>query len=347
MKTIKKLSFLALLVAALAFAIGSSAMAFHDATNLVCNKCHTMHYSEDGAAPDMPDANGGLGLTEGGPNPHLLYYSNVSDLCLACHSGTAGQTIGSETAWSVWGRTTDTPGGDFQESDGTGNTINGHNPYGNGTNSSQLIDPDAVMPLTPPGNSAVAMDNWKCTSCHDEHGDSSEAFDYRNLKKVIVINSTTSVDVSGTIGSGNTQEANLGASYGTTNHNVYWNGTDGADSATKFGAWCGGCHGNFHGDDSDTTVNNGTDWIRHPTAYALGTTIATNYTSTYDPNIPVVSPQADTWTTGTVTVSSNEEVFCLSCHQTHATVNPNLMRWDSDEAAGASGRCNKCHKKGA
>ena len=62
------------MMAALAFAFGSSAMAFHGARNLVCNKCHTMHNLENGAA-----------IYADGPNAHLLIESNTTDLCLSCH----------------------------------------------------------------------------------------------------------------------------------------------------------------------------------------------------------------------------------------------------------------------
>lgn len=340
MKAAMKLGFVALMVAALALIFSSSTKAFHDAASLICNKCHTMHYSEGGGAPSMPDGDTS-GLTASGPNKHLLYYASVTDLCLVCHRGATGTTIDSETAWSVFEANTDTPGGDFDSSDAT--EANGHNPSLTGTGvTSALLSQDGTLTSDPPGDSGGALARWDCVSCHSAHG-GSDCFAYRNLSLTV-----NSVDVSGTIGSTNTQEADLSSAYSTTNHNVYWNGSDTAgDSTTRFGAWCGACHGDFHGDDDDTgnTVDADGDWIRHPSAYALGTTIAGNYTTTYDPGIPLVSPQADSWTTGTVTVSNDEEVFCLTCHQAHATGFANAVRWDSSAASG-NGNCNKCHNKG-
>lgn len=359
MKRISKPGSMVVIVTAMIFALGGSVMAFHDAAKLQCNKCHTMHYSENGGDPIMPITSGELDLTEGGPNKHLLYYESITDLCLACHSGPTGAVVDSETAWSVWGRTTpgDTPGGDFDNSTGAvGATGKGHNPYYTGTDiESEVIDPDEVTgkELTPPGNSSQALAKWTCTSCHSPHGGENECVPYRNLRKMVNRGDGTAtydVDVSGTIGSGNGDEAALSTAYGSSNHNVYRNGAE-TSQATKFGAWCGACHGTFHGDETNTDIQDTDgDWIRHPTAYdigGIGSPMAGNYGAAYDPDVPLVAGPGDSWTTGSGnTVDGNEDVFCLSCHQTHATANANIMRWTSDEGPGDNARCNKCHKKG-
>ena len=76
MKGAINLGFLTLIVAALAFAFGNSAMAFHQAAELVCMACHTMHASENGSPAGVIPANGfaaapASGVTPGG-NPKLI-----------------------------------------------------------------------------------------------------------------------------------------------------------------------------------------------------------------------------------------------------------------------------------
>jgi hypothetical protein len=129
------------------------------------------------------------------------------------------------------------------------------------------------------------------------------------------------------------------------NHNIYLVDPVG-DTAEGFGEWCGGCHSDFHGAAGEQS---GGEWIRHPTYQPLGTEIGANYTTTYDPFIPVeVNATAGlTKTTTDLTApDTNTQVFCLSCHRAHAD-KANIVRWDSNEAAGDGTRCNKCHKKGS
>ena len=344
-----------LMMVVLVFTLVSSTMAFHDTAKLVCNKCHTMHYSEDGTDPIMAAQASnvsGVSPVTGGPNPHLLYYASITDLCLACHSGDVGADIDGETAWSVYSATVPTPGGDFAESNGVGITGNGHNPYyTSSTITTSFIGADEVTgkELTPPGNDGQVLAKWTCTSCHSAHGGSSECFEYRNLK--LVVNNgdgsdTDDVDVDSTIGSDNNDEADPpnGSQY-----NVYRNFAP-TDYSTKFGAWCGACHGEFHGDETnDLDIYTGGNWVRHPTAYAIGDLGGTgkNYSGIYDPLVPLVAGPSDTWTPGGTSdaVDGDEEVFCLSCHKAHATDEKNLMRWASDAVGNTS--CNKCHKKGS
>ena len=54
--------------------------AFHDSSSLVCNKCHTMHYSEAGTIPSK--ANGApVDADAGGPFRYLIYKAAIADLC--------------------------------------------------------------------------------------------------------------------------------------------------------------------------------------------------------------------------------------------------------------------------
>ncbi len=309
--------------------------AFHDATNLQCNKCHTMHYSEKGAVPT--EANGfGMDADTGGPFKQLLLKKNVTDLCLACHSD---PTKGPD----VFSATIETPGGDFNYSATT--DTKGHNPGGVSGNASATLPLDTTLPdaLTPPGGTQLTR--WTCVECHDEHGDTSAAFMFRNLLK------------NGLTGSnfvaGDTEESNIwngttaNVAQSATNHNVYKTGTTIGDTV-GFGKWCSTCHGTFHGGSGDTDINDGSDWIRHPTAEPLPTAYITAYGTTSDYTYPLETNNtgASTSTEWTLTQGS-EAVTCLSCHKAHATNYANATRWDNAAASGSGTGCNKCHAKGS
>lgn len=353
MREITKPGFLAFMILVLAFALGSSVMAFHDAATIKCMACHTMHASEDGSPANITSANG-FDAADGsltGPVAHLLVQANKTDLCLACHS--TNKQMGSEYAPDVYNVTAGyvSPGGDYdlvQE--------NAHNPY---FATGGTIDQDTTFPTnSPPGNTGTLWE-WSCCSCHRPHKDVTATGDkgtyaYRLLRKQLkgvgAADVYTPVDTALSLGdthkvwpladgSGNFNAEADGS------HNVYLvdpvNNTD-----EGFGAWCGGCHGGFHG---LTAEKSGSDWIRHPTYQPLGTVIGPNYTSTYDPAIPVEVNGSAGLTKATVALTSqnsNAQVFCLSCHRAHGA-EANIVRWDSTEAAGVGTRCNKCHKKGS
>jgi len=47
------------------------------------------------------------------------------------------------------------------------------------------------------------------------------------------------------------------------------------------------------------------------------------------------------------TVATNNEVFCLSCHQAHGSLNPFALRWGYQEGGTATGPdlCYQCHRQ--
>lgn len=194
--------------------------------------------------------------------------------------------------------------------------------------------------------------------------------------------------------------ADLFAPYGDTNKNVYRGG---------FSSFCSTCHGLFHGgtegpNRSSSTGNtgNGTAWLRHPTSLALkdaaakkadGTSkygiasynaVVTNQQATnpntpgYDFKYPLVKAETTNFTLfkstvaslGTATtVTDDDRIMCLTCHQAHASPFANMTRWDATGHAflpvGANEKgaivggadapttgdnpafgCGKCHQKG-
>jgi hypothetical protein len=313
-------------------------LSFHSGPTLICRDCHTMHYSEDGTIPVDAQA--------GGPWEHLLLSSNVTDLCLTCHKDA--------TAPDVWSG--NWPGGAFSNTGtGGGDQAQGHNPGGRSGNESTNVPLDTVLGLTPPGQTQ-ALNEFHCGTCHEPHGWKSDAvngnqysFAYRLLRKQIRGPGGSQVDVSDTLLSGFADEQ-FGQTTSSTNHNVYRSHPTVGDGSKGFSKWCATCHGGFHSDtQGDPELKDGSgNWIRHPTATALGADVVGNYGTTYDPNYPVETTNTSAGTGANWSVSATtERVFCLSCHRAHASPYTNATRWDCTAGSGIGTGCNKCHKKGS
>jgi nitrate/TMAO reductase-like tetraheme cytochrome c subunit len=356
MRRSMKLGFAAIMVAVLIWAFGGSAMAFHESTGLVCNLCHTMHYSQDGGVP----TNG-----SNGPNPYLLLKDNKTDLCLICHATNASGenylvTATNELAPAVFDAPQDSPGGDYDNVNAVGGALGGsmtkgHNPYGYPSSGGPVIEPDTTLADTgvpvPPGADGEEMWEWSCLSCHRPHKDTGLAdsdvratYDYRLLRKHLkgphatpgtYTDVSTALDDAGmltaTLTTAPAGLANVDAET-ATNHNVYYVSVTGGTKG--LGLWCGGCHSNpdstgdpgtgFHGgakSDSDVGDVTETYWIRHPTATVLPDpatgSINDNYGNTYIPTLPLET--AD----GTAGTGAN---------------------WDTTDSADEQVFCMSCHR---
>jgi predicted CXXCH cytochrome family protein len=108
-------------------------------------------------------------------------------------------------------------------------------------------------------------------------------------------------------------------------------------------AYCTGCHGIFH--EQDTTASGSSPWLRHPSDAVLPSSGEYSAYTTYDPVTPVARPNL-TSISNQVTPSI-DMVMCLSCHRPHSSPYPDMLRWDySGMIAGsssASGGCFNCH----
>jgi hypothetical protein len=352
MKRTMDLGFLALMVAALAFAFGHSAMAFHQASELVCMACHTMHASENGSATGVIPANGFAaapagGVTPGG-NPKLILQQGVTDLCLACHSESGSASTFADPSGdlpphvmsSAGSAAVALPGGDYWSSNQThagdaGVGGRGHNPYyTSAAISSAVISPDGnyADDRLPPGGSTTLI-KWDCGSCHaPHHGDvsvwSGTAAPFRLLwsKPAGQGSGHVTFDALG---------ADLTIDEANTNHTAY------RDNSSE---WCAQCHTNFH--------ETAGAWTIHPSGFGLPGAMQPVY-GNYEYIIPVEDSSATTGAFSPVAPF----VTCMTCHRAHGAATNgsldarhvdtrNITRWDNETASGTDDGCNKCHSKG-
>lgn len=111
-------------------------------------------------------------------------------------------------------------------------------------------------------------------------------------------------------------------------------------------AFCCGCHGRFHVQESSG------QWIRHPSDAVIPNSGEYQYYTTYDPLAPVARPDLTGWTGPSSSVNENgavakDMVMCLSCHRPHGSPYPDMLRWDYDTMIAGGGSnsdgCFVCH----
>jgi len=301
---------------------------YHRDASLPCSDCHVMHYSEQhgyGGETVAPPASGG-------PFPHLLRDA-VIGLCLSCHDGQTGSGgIAPDVVQSAGvGQAAHRSAGAFQEPPGA-QTQNGHG-----------LDVSA----TPPGGSGTMT--LGCVSCHDPHGNAY----YRNLV----------ANPGGQSGLGVTAASETAVSPTATHYdisNIHYTASDGGLSA-----WCGGCHGSFHGAGGTTNVGGAplgdtnqagvTPWLRHPTrdVTMAGANLnqhvdKSRWFSPLSSRVPMVSPSRTIPGTG---AGSDNEVFCGTCHKAHGSTHRYGLIWDDASTAEPEDgvlemqTCQQCHYK--
>lgn len=317
---------------------GLEAGDFHTAGSLACSDCHTMHYSESHLLSGAPGPD--PVLAPGGPFPHLLKASQ-SQLCLACHDGRVDVP---DVRGAHSGGYTRSAGqlnvlGDGPAVEGTGHTMG--------------------STAAPPGGT-WSNPGLACQHCHDKHGNAY----YRNL----LPNPGTATGkfvtfVTGAIYTGTAAVQQLASGPMATHYaaaNVLYRQT--AVGSTDFGLseWCSGCHGAYHGPGGSGTMGGalGGDagaapWLRHPTrdvtmaqAVANQRVNGTHWFSSLSSRVPVVSPSG---TIPGAPATSDNQVFCGSCHKAHGSTNPKGLIFDDDATAGAEDgtlmrqTCQQCH----
>ncbi len=124
--------------------------------------------------------------------------------------------------------------------------------------------------------------------------------------------------------------------------------------------FCGTCHGNFHtlsvGSGNDTNGNSGgiggdtiSPFIRHPTDIVIKNSGEYAAYTTYNVNAPVGRTTGVPSAASSVVTPGSDVVTCLSCHMSHASNYPDMLRWNydgmiaHDSSANAGNGCFICH----
>lgn len=320
---------------------------FHG-TGLICNKCHTIHYSENGESPPTtgfgPD--GTSGADSGGPFPHLLIKEHSTHLCLTCHEG--GVMDAPDVYKDDSNNLTERSAGFFGDVDTL--NANGHNL------AEDYIDPSGSGVCLACHWSPTPFNEVKvgCINCHEPHGrdPTNPDYRYRNLQYAAMPGSepiiTAFVNPSAT-GLNVYERSNIG--YAAPNNSTWREVTN----------ICLDCHHTFSGysytreGNSETghpirhpntdsehdvwePINKYSDWSTDPVHWENGTGIGFAID-----RLPFIVKGATSYTEAT-TAAQNNEVFCLTCHKPHGNDNNSAMRWSYRENSSVG--CQQCHNKG-
>lgn len=267
-----------------------------------------------------------------GPYAKLLK-ANSTELCLSCHDGAMGSGDVAPDVLQEAG-----PGQPDLRSAGAFQGLPGE-PTERGH--------DLLVEAVPAGGATSLTLN--CLSCHDAHGNAN----YRNLVSApggvsgLAVTAVVETETSPTA----TQYSVGNVAYRDREHGL--------------SAWCGGCHGDFHGGSGagnmggsttgDTNQEAVSPWLRHP---ARGVTLAQGrFNQHIDPNrwfdplssrVPVISASA---VVPGGTTGSDNEVFCGTCHKAHGSPHKYALIWDnpetvaSEDGAALMETCQQCHYK--
>lgn len=329
-----------------------------------CADCHTMHNSQDGV--DLAS----------GPNELLL----VGD-CVGCHTGDniPGGTTPyvmaiSEPNFGV-GSTGCLAGGNFWwvATAGDNESDKGHNVLGLSLQDSNISAAEGApgrtfttscadschMTLAEEQTADPTMGSG-CQGCHlnvMHHTDDGSGTKYVGASPWYRF--LSGHNTGGGKGVEGIEDSDWQYTRSSTDHNEYLGvegfkstagGFTGAGGNTTT-AFCTGCHGNFH--KQDTVAAGASPWIRHPSDAVIP--IDGEYgdmLTVYNPDLPVArdaatlasfvddSPNPDV-TPGT------DMVMCLSCHVAHGSPYPDMLRWDYSTTIAGGGSstvgCFACH----
>jgi len=337
-------------------------------SDLVCNKCHTMHASEDGELPTMPDEPGG---TAEGPNPHLLYKADVTMLCLVCHDEQAGMP---DVSGDDENNLIERAAGQF----GTVDAINpnGHNlaPDTVGFTGTTGICNDCHPGYWGPGGAGFNQTKMGCVDCHEPHGKDPELPDespnpdyiYRNLHYAWFPDDTPKITAFVNPSADELEvyeRANIGYAAPTAQVSDWREVTNiCVDCHHTFTSYYYTRLGNVPPDiDPDGTC------IRHPNTDSedgaqeyinrhglpqtdpvhweggTGNGFPADPDNPDNPRLPFIVSGASDYGAATA-VAQNNEVFCLTCHKAHGSEYASSLRWPYRTEDSNLG-CEQCHNK--
>lgn len=327
-----------------------------------CKDCHTMHYSYEGE--------GRAYGSQTGPFPILSKGG-----CIGCHAQdpngvksivTAGQARIPQVLHH--NENDDLAGGNFYY------VADGFNPdYAKGHNVRGISgqeNPPMDIPPAFVGNIVIAggtgparwpgRQQLTCAGTWGCHGNRTEEDPYQS---VYGAHHADDSDIDG---------ATVGTSYrflygvkgkehneweyqaAITNHNGYKGSVD-HDTTDTISYLCGQCHAGFHphpnlGGSREVGHSYNAVWKRHPADIAFNTVHGGYANSEYRGYLSysLEAPVAYDKPTGSEdVVDAGSILMCLSCHRSHASKYPDLLRWDYETMKAEKGKggqgCLTCH----
>ncbi len=319
--------------------LAMSAMAgdYHRSATLICSDCHIMHASQSHGYGS--NGSGGWTPYTTTPNHYLLRQATVNELCLQCHDGQTSAPDVFEAAVA-----TDRGAGGLNEVGATGawSVANGHT---------------LGSTATAPGGTFSSAEGLECTNCHGAHGSAG----WRNLGPF----GTTMPQLTYAIGGADadyTKDVWERAAHVYDQNNCDFPVVTATPTESKYGQMCKYCHTDFHGTSASTNMNDGAEWLRHPTADAVYSATATGTfaTSIYRPKVMMNgSTGANPWGTQGVALAAARSITpsCFTCHKGHGNNNPFGLVYTMWGAASSvptengngtqiKNTCNHCHGMG-
>lgn len=303
---------------------------YHKGTLLICSDCHTMHDSQshnfDGTAPAVPT------LPAGGPFPHALK-DTINNVCSTCHDGQsfAPDVIGANTGTHV------RAGGALPTGVAPYEEFKGH-----------MLGSTAVAP----GGTFSAPTGLSCINCHSAHGNTN----YRNLRpsSIPVTYAKDTNDLTKDVFLRGWTLGAIATNYAASNADF----NEPVSTKSAMAAFCKNCHTNFHGAATDANMNNGTNWLRHPTANAelAGSNLTMFSNASHLYRVKVMSPSGNWGTQGAQFTGAPTDLTptCVSCHKAHGNQNPFGLIFatgavditEEGDGVGVRDLCRQCHNKG-
>lgn len=322
---------------------------YHYKGTLNCNDCHVMHGSQ--MHNYLPDATGNPTAIGGAAPYERLLRNTETALCLSCHNGqsfapdvleanggtapTLGRQAGAlnmNNAGLYWnehghtlGSTAPAPGGTWSNPEGLwcGDC---HMVHGSSSSLTRLVNSNSYRNLRGPSGQVTPRQGI------------SYAVGTNDLAKDVFERSATAGGDHYDIGNVDFNEPSADSSY--------------------YGQFCKICHTNFHGNSLDANMNDGSDYIRHPTAGENLSSSQMNHFKNDLFRIKVMSPTGDWGTQGVAWTAAPADLTpsCFSCHKGHGNqrafglIYPDSAGTVAIDEQGAGERyrdlCKSCHSQG-
>ncbi|MBU0943252.1 MAG: hypothetical protein KJ804_21150 [Proteobacteria bacterium] len=336
-----------------------------------CADCHTMHNSQDGLPMNFDSS--------AIPNENL-----TRGTCLGCHAQGGSSAIeisGTGRIPQVYHTdTNDLAGGNFGYITGLKGSGSSDR---KGHNIAALTGTDAVL-YGPPGGIVLAFhndggivntDNLTCAGTNGCHGyrlagaalpRGITGSHHKNVSGKMDIATSPGNSYRFLMGVKGLEDVDWEDNASSTAHNEYFalaapvalgcttlscHGATGGVQPPNgtMSQYCATCHGNFHTIANAASDGIGADatspFIRHPTDLSLPSSGEYASYVTYNVGSPVARTTVPDAASATVNPGT-DAVMCLSCHVTHASDYPSMLRWDYSAmiaGGGAGTGCFVCH----